>query len=117
MTSDPEEIRGSIEQTQASLSADIDALADKVSPQRIVERRVQRTRSAMTTVRDRVMGTTAEQASSMTGAVGSATATAKDSVASARDSVAEKASSAADAVGSVPGQARRGPGATRWRPG
>jgi Protein of unknown function (DUF3618) len=107
MTSDPEEIRGSIEQTQASLSADIDALADKVSPQRIVERRVQRTRSAMTTVRDRVMGTTAEQASSMTGAVGSATATAKDSVASARDSVAEKASSAADAVGSVPGQARR----------
>jgi hypothetical protein len=127
MTSDPEQIRGSIEQTQANLSADIDALAEKVSPQRIVERRVQRTRSAVTTIRDRVMGTTADQASSMTGAAGSATASASDSVASARDSVAgardsvagagdsvaaardsvsEKASSAADAVGSVPGQAR-----------
>jgi hypothetical protein len=106
MTSDPEQIRGSIEQTQANLSADIDALAEKVSPQRIVERRVQRTRSAVTTIRDRVMGTTADQASSMTGAAGSATASARDSVASARDSVSEKASSAADAVGSVPGQAR-----------
>jgi hypothetical protein len=120
MTSDPEQIRGSIEQTQANLSADIDALAEKVSPQRIVERRVQRTRSAVTTIRDRVMGTTADQASSMTGAAGSATASARDSVAGARDSVAgagdsvaaardsvsEKASSAADAVGSVPGQAR-----------
>jgi hypothetical protein len=106
MTSDPEQIRGSIEQTQANLSADIDALAEKVSPQRIVERRVQRTRSAVTTIRDRVMGTTADQASSMTGAAGSATASAGDSVAAARDSVSEKASSAADAVGSVPGQAR-----------
>jgi hypothetical protein len=106
MTSDPEQIRGSIEQTQANLSADIDALAEKVSPQRIVERRVQRTRLAVTTIRDRVMGTTADQASSMTGAAGSATASAGDSVAAARDSVSEKASSAADAVGSVPGQAR-----------
>jgi hypothetical protein len=106
MTSDPEQIRGSIEQTQANLSADIDALAEKVSPQRIVERRVQRTRLAVTTIRDRVMGTTADQASSMTGAAGSATASAGDSVAGARDSVSEKASSAADAVGSVPGQAR-----------
>lgn len=118
MTSDPDQIRGSIERTQANLSADIDALAEKVSPQRIVERRVQRTRSAMTSIRDRVMGTTADQASSMTGAVGSATASAKDSMAgtvssaadaasAARDTVAGKASAAADAVSSAPQQARR----------
>lgn len=111
MTSDPEQIRGSIEQTQQNLSADIDALTEKVSPQRIVERRVQRTRSAMTTMRDRIMGSTREQASNMTstmtGAAGSAAATARDSLAEKRDSLAEKTSSAADAVGAVPGQARQ----------
>lgn len=118
MTSDPDQIRGSIERTQASLSADIDALADKVSPQRIVERRVQRTRTAMTSIKDRVMGTTADQASSMTAAVGSTTASARDSISgtassaadaafAARDTVAGKASAAADAVSSAPQQARR----------
>ncbi len=118
MTSDPDQIRGSIERTQANLSADIDALAEKVSPQRIVDRRVQRTRSAITSIKDRVMGTTADQASSMTGTAGSAAAAARDRVAgtassaadaatAARDTVAGKASAAADAVSSAPQQARR----------
>jgi hypothetical protein len=36
MTSNPDQIRGNIEQTQKNLSADVDALAEKVSPSRIV---------------------------------------------------------------------------------
>ena len=100
MTSDPDQIRGSIEQTQQNLSADVDALTEKVSPPRIVERRVQRTRSAMTSVKERIMGSTPERTSSLGG-------TASSSASSARDAVAAKASVAADVAGSAPELARQ----------
>ena len=40
MSTDPDQIRSEIDQTQRELSADVDALTEKLSPQRIVERRV-----------------------------------------------------------------------------
>ena len=100
MTSDPDQIRSEIEQTQRKMAADVDALTDKVSPPRIVERRVQQTRSAVTSVKDRIMGSTTEHASNMSDTVGS-------SAASARDSLASTASSAADLASSAPQQVRR----------
>ena len=106
MTSDPDQIRGDIEQTQQHLSADVDALTDKVSPPRIVQRRVERTRSAVTNVKDKIMGSTSEQTSDLGGTVSS-------SASSARDSVASGVSSAADAVGSAPDLARQ---RTRGKP-
>jgi gas vesicle protein len=111
MTSDPDQIRGNIEQTQQSLSADVDALTEKVSPPKIMGRRVQQTRSAMTNVKDRIMGGTAEHTSNLSGTVSSSASSAKDTVAStassAKDTVASTASSAADAVGSAPDMARQ----------
>ena len=100
MTSDPDQIRGNIEQTQKNLSADVDALAEKVSPSRIVERRVEQTRSAMTSVKDRIMGSAAETTSTVSG-------TASSAAASAKDTLAAKASSAADMASSAPEQARQ----------
>jgi cell division septum initiation protein DivIVA len=100
MTSEPDEIRGNIEQTQKNLSADVDALAGKVSPSRIVERRVEQTRSAMTSVKDRIMGSAAETTSTVSG-------TASSAAASAKDTLAAKASSAADMASSAPEQARQ----------
>jgi len=100
MTSDPDQIRGDIERTQLNLSADVDALTDKVSPPRIVERRVQRTRSAMTSFKDRIMGSTSERTSNLSDSVSS-------SASSARDSVTGVASSAADVAGSAPDLARQ----------
>jgi hypothetical protein len=100
MASDPDQIRGSIEQTQQDLSADVDALAEKVSPPRIAERQVQRTRSTITNLKDRIMGTTAEHASTMGGTVSS-------SASSARETLTAKASSAADMAGSAPEIARQ----------
>ena len=47
MTTDPDQIRSEIDQTQRELS-DVNALTDKLSPPRMVERRVRRTRMAMT---------------------------------------------------------------------
>ena len=127
MTSDPDEIRSNIERTQQNLSADVDALAQKVSPPRIVERQVQRTRSTMTNLKDRIMGSAGDHtpatgtgamgagmSSSLSSARGSVmenASSAKDTVlenaSSAKDTVLEKASAATAAAGSVPDAARQ----------
>jgi hypothetical protein len=122
VTSDPDEIRSNIERAQQNLSADVDALAQKVSPPRIVERQVQRTRSTMTNLKDRIMGSAGEQASAAGAGMSSSVASARDTVmenassatgtvmetaSSARDTAMEKAASAADAVSSVPDAARQ----------
>lgn len=55
-SSDPDQIRREIERTQGRLSSDVDALAEKVTPGRIVERRVDRVRAAASRWKDSVMG-------------------------------------------------------------
>jgi cell division septum initiation protein DivIVA len=107
MTSDPDQIRSSIEQTQQNLSADVDALAEKISPAQIVNRRVQQTRSAVTSLKDSIMGSTSDATSAVGGTVGSAAGSARDAAASAKDTLAATASSAADLASSAPQQARR----------
>ena len=54
--SDPEEIRRDIERTQANLSQDVDALTEKVTPSKIVERRVDRARDTAVRLKEKVMG-------------------------------------------------------------
>lgn len=53
---DPDRIRQEIEQTQGRLSHDVDMLAEKVTPSRIVERRVGRVRAAAGRWKETVMG-------------------------------------------------------------
>ena len=55
-TSDPDQLRRDIERTQAALSQDVNALGEKVSPGRIVGRRVDRVRGSASRLKDRVMG-------------------------------------------------------------
>jgi Protein of unknown function (DUF3618) len=55
-TADPDRLRDEIEHTQRNLSADVDLLAEKVTPSRVVHRRVDRARRALGSMRDRVMG-------------------------------------------------------------
>jgi hypothetical protein len=112
MSSDPDQIRDEINQTQRELSADVDALTEKLSPPRIVERRVQATRDAMTNVKDKIMGSTGQGApearettSSQTASVGQAITSGAST---ARDSAAAAVSSAADAARSAPDRVRRG---------
>ena len=54
--SDPEQIRREIERTQRNLSQDVDALTEKVTPGKIVERRLDRARSSANRLKDKVMG-------------------------------------------------------------
>jgi hypothetical protein len=118
MSTDPDQIRSEIDQTQRELSADVDALTEKLSPPRIVERRVQRTREAMTNVKDRIMGSTSDAyqtagsaASSAGDSVSTRASAARDTAASAassaRDTATSAASSAADTVRSTPDAIRR----------
>jgi hypothetical protein len=118
MSTDPDQIRREIDQTQRELSADVDALTEKVSPPRIMERRVRRTRVAMTNVKDRIMGSTSDAyqtAGSTTSGMGQAVSdrasaardTAASAASSARDTAADAASSAVDTVRSAPDTIRR----------
>jgi hypothetical protein len=107
--SDPEEIRREIDRTQASLSQDVDALTEKVTPGKIVERRVDRARDTATRLKEKVMGSNPMHASGHTvsgqhigGGVQAAASQAADRVSgtasAAASSVQDAASTAAEAV-------------------
>jgi hypothetical protein len=103
MTTDPDQIRSEIDQTQRELSADVNALTEKLSPPRMVERRVRRTRMAMTDMKDKIMGSTSNTgpgpgSSGMGESITSTASAARDTAASAASSAANAARFAPDAV-------------------
>jgi Protein of unknown function (DUF3618) len=73
-TQDPDEIRDDIEQTQRDLSASVDALTARLSPQRIVQDKVQRARIAMGSMKE---GTVSSATSSAARTAGTVTAAAR----------------------------------------
>jgi hypothetical protein len=93
-TSNPEQLRRDIERTQVGLSADVDALTEKVTPSRIVNRRVNRVRRTFGSLRDTVMGSASDAGDRMGSAVGTATDSVSDTVSSAASSAGELASDA-----------------------
>ncbi|MBB5824835.1 DUF3618 domain-containing protein [Micromonospora carbonacea] len=95
MSTDPDQIRREIEATRDSLSSDVDVLAYKVSPGRIVDDRKQRARTALQNVRDKVMGTASDYGHS----TGHAAHAVADRASSAASTVSDKAHSAAATVG------------------
>ena len=78
-----EELSQEIAETRQSMTANIDALQDKVSPSAIVERRKQAARGRMLGVRDKVMGTAYSVRSSAGDTAGSTTGSVKDTAQSA----------------------------------
>lgn len=87
MAQSPEELRQEIEQTRAEMSRDVDAISDKVSPSRIVNRRIDRTKSAVGGFRERLMGSASSGASSLGDKASSASSSVSDAVSSAPDTV------------------------------
>jgi hypothetical protein len=92
--SNPKHIQDEIDRTREDLSSNVNALADKVSPNRIVGRRIRRTKAAVTTMRERVMGAS----TSATDSVSSAASTAGDAVSSAASTVVDAAKSVPSAA-------------------
>jgi Protein of unknown function (DUF3618) len=109
MSTDPEQIRSEIDETQRELSADVDALTEKLSPPRIVQRRMRRTSMAMTNVKDKIMGSSTVRGASgaWDRAASSAGQTAGSTASSVRDTAASTASSAVGTVRSAPETVRR----------
>lgn len=89
-----EQITTDIEGTRRDLSRDLDALNDRVSPHRMMERRKAATRSKLYSMKERVMGS-AHQARHSASSVGG---TMGDTASSAAGSVTSTAQSAAHTV-------------------
>ena len=122
-SNDPDEIRADIERTRATLSNDVDDLAESVKPQSVARRQVDKVKDAVGGVRDRVMGspdddydsgavgTVSDKAYAAKDGVADKAYAAKDAVAdkayAARDTVAEKASEAGEAVREAPATVKR----------
>jgi Protein of unknown function (DUF3618) len=101
-SSDPDAIRREIEQTRAELAGDVDRLADRTSPKRVVRRNVDRLGSRFSNMRESVMGAPRSAGSSVQDAAGSAAGSVKDVAGSAAGSVKDAAGTAADAVRDTP---------------
>lgn len=93
MSDSPDVIRANIEQTRRELGGDVDALADKVSPAKIMGRQTDKVKGAVGSVRDRLMGTADD--------VGGNIADAKDRVVAKADHVVAKAEGNPLAVGLI----------------
>jgi ElaB/YqjD/DUF883 family membrane-anchored ribosome-binding protein len=96
-----EELRNDIERTRQDLSRDVDAISDKVSPGRVMRRRMDQTRGFMSSVRERVMGTASTASSSVSDGASSARSGASDAIASAPDAVLRRTEGNPLAAGAV----------------
>ena len=95
--SDPDKIRADIERTRGTLGSDVDALADKVTPSKVVEREKAKIKGQFSGVRDRVFGA-AEDAR---GSASSHLNEAGESVSGAAHTAVAKAQGAPLAVGLI----------------
>lgn len=95
MGEESDQLRRQIEQTRRELGTDVDALGEKVSPRRVMERRVDRTRNAIGGMKEKIMGSTSDVSSSAGGAVSSAASSMQDTVSGAASSVGDTAADTA----------------------
>lgn len=95
MAENPEELKRNIEQTRREVGRDVDALTEKVSPSRVVGRRVDRARGGVHRLKEHVMGSAESMGGSMSDTAGSAVSAVQDA-----------GSKVGEAVGSAPAVAR-----------
>jgi hypothetical protein len=114
LPNDPDAIRREIEHTRAELAGDVDRLADRTSPKRVVRRNVDKIGSRFSNIRESVMGaprwagsSVQDAAGSVQDVAGSAAGSVKDAAGSAAGSVKDAAGTAADAVRDTPHKVAR----------
>lgn len=107
-----EQLRRDIEVTREEIGRDVDALAYKASPSRMVHERVERTKSGLGRLRDRVMGTAGSTGpgvrSRMSSAAGTVQETTGSAVGTVQDTAAAAASQVQGAADEVVARARSG---------
>jgi gas vesicle protein len=90
-----EQLRREIDLSRAELGTDVDALTEKVSPRRVVERRVDRAKDAIGGLKEKVMGTTSDVSSSTGHGLSGVASSVQDGVQNAASTVGDTASTAA----------------------
>lgn len=85
-----EELNADIENTRQDLSRNLDALEDRVSPNRIIERRKEAARGRITGLKDKVMGSARNSTSSVGDQASSAASSVQSSAHGAMSTVEEK---------------------------
>ncbi|MFI7494828.1 DUF3618 domain-containing protein [Kocuria sp. M4R2S49] len=91
----PEQIRADIEATRARLGSDVDAVAEKVTPERVVERQKNKVQDKVQGVRERVMGSSDDE-----------TTVGGYSAGDVKNEAAHRADQARDAVQNAPATAK-----------
>ncbi|TFC82770.1 DUF3618 domain-containing protein [Cryobacterium cheniae] len=66
-STDPDVLRAEIEQTRRELGSDVDALADKVTPGKIMQRQTDKVKGAVGSVKDKLMGSASDAGDSLGG--------------------------------------------------
>ena len=97
-----EELSQEIAETRRSMSYNVDALQDRVSPGAMVERRKAAVRSRLQSARERVMGTARDTGSSAAGAAASAKDSAQETLGSMKETAQDAASSTQARVEGAP---------------
>jgi ElaB/YqjD/DUF883 family membrane-anchored ribosome-binding protein len=92
---EPDRLRQDIETTRATLTRDVDRLAEKTSPKQVARRR-------WTAVKEKVMGSTGQGASTMGDTAQEKASQLGDKASQLGDAATSKAHDAADAVRSAP---------------
>ncbi len=95
MGEESEQLRREIDRTRAELGTDVDALTEKVSPSRVVGRRVDRTKDAIGGLKEMVMGGTSDATSSAGDTLSGAASSVQGGVQNAASTVGDTASTAA----------------------
>jgi gas vesicle protein len=95
MAEEPDRLRQQIESTRASLTRDVDLLAEKTSPTKVAQRR-------WTSVKEKVMGSADHARHAASDTTSSAVSTVQDKASDLGSTASAKAHDAADAVRSAP---------------
>jgi uncharacterized phage infection (PIP) family protein YhgE len=101
-----EEIEQQIERTRESLSANVDRLGEKVSPKRVVERRVDGVRTSVRNMTEKVMGMSDSAVQNVEGTMQSAASSVSSAASSAGSTVTDMASNVGEAAAQAPQQLR-----------
>lgn len=83
-SSDPETLRNQIESTRRELGADVDALADKVTPGKIMQRQTTKVRGAFSSAKDKLMGSASDAGDSVSSVANDASSVAHNAVDTAK---------------------------------
>jgi len=84
-----EELRRELSAERSSIGADLEAIGDRVSPGRMVERRKAATRRRLTTIRERVMGSADDLSGALTAPVSGALSSASGAASSIAGAVSD----------------------------